>query len=250
MIKICFKKISLIAAQDIISESITQNQGEITQYPQEINKIFQTFYTNLYSSNINPKPSEVQSFSNNLDLPKLCEEDAEELDKPLTVEDLYKALFQMPNNKLPGPDGFPLGFYKHFWYIISPLFYKLTLEIKDKSKIPSHMNTSLISVLLKPNRDPMQPFSYRLSLISTDLKIITTALAIRLETVTSTSIHPDQTGFIKKRHGSDNIRRLFNIINLAQQTQSKTIIVSLDTENILIAYIVQVWLWEIINSLD
>ena len=43
-------------------------------------------------------------------------------------------------------------------------------------------------------------------------------------------MHPDQTGFIKRRYGSDNIQRLFNIINLSQQTQTKTIIMSLDEE--------------------
>lgn len=150
---------------------------------------------------------------------------------PLTPDELYKALLQMPNNKSSGPDGFPAEFYKHFWHILSPLLYRLILEIQNTSQIPSHMNTSVISVLLKPNKDPTQPSSCRpLSLINTDLKIITKALAIRLETVISTLIHPDQTGFIKKRHGSDNVRRLFNIINLSQQTQIKTIIVSLDAE--------------------
>lgn len=101
---------------------------------------------------------------------------------PLTPDELYKALLQMPNNKSPGPDGFPAEFYKHFWHILSPLLYRLILEIQNTSQIPSHMNTSVISVLLKPNIDPTQPSSYRpLSLINTDLKIITKALAIRLE---------------------------------------------------------------------
>ena len=115
--------------------------------------------------------------------------------------------------------------------VLTPVFYRLTLEIQNTSQIPSHMNTSVISVLLKPNKDPTHPSSYRpLSLINTDLKIITKTLAIRLETVISTLIHPDQTGFIKNRHGSDNTRRLFNIINLSQQTHTKTIIISLDAE--------------------
>ena len=132
----------------------------------------------------------------------------------------------MPNNKSPGPDGFPAEYYKHFWHIFSPLFHRVTLEIKTTSIIPTHMNTANMSLILKPNKDPTQPSSYRpISLINTDLKIITKALATRMETATSILIHPDQAGFIKNRHISGNTRRLFNLINLAQQTNNKSIIV-------------------------
>lgn len=93
------------------------------------------------------------------------------------------------------------------------------------------MNTAIITLILKPNKDPTYPSSYRpLSLINTDLKIITKTLATRIETVMPTIIHPDQTGFIKNRHASDNIRRLFNLIDISQQQQNNVIIVSLDAE--------------------
>jgi len=93
------------------------------------------------------------------------------------------------------------------------------------------MNTALISVLLKPNKDPTLCTSYRpISLINTDMKIISKTLASRLETVISSLIHFQiQTGFIKGRHSSDNIRHLFNIMN-NNKTQNTTIIVSLDAE--------------------
>ena len=134
--------------------------------------------------------------------------------------EVEQAMHNMPNNKSPGPDGLPAEFYKHFWNILSPLFNRLIAEIKTTSTIPTHMNTALITVLPKPNKDPTLPSSYRpLSLINTDLKIITKTLAIRMESVISSLIHPDLTGFIKNRHASDNIRRLFNLISIAQGQQ-------------------------------
>ncbi|KAJ0032063.1 hypothetical protein NQD34_002144 [Periophthalmus magnuspinnatus] len=156
---------------------------------------------------------------------------AEFLDAPLSLQDLHKALLQMPNNKAPGPDGYPPEFYKHFWNLLSPLFNRTVTEIKNTSQIPLHMNTAAITILLKPDKDPTQPTSYRpLSLLNTDLKIITKALALRLEKVTPLLIHLDQTGFIKNRNSSDNLRRLFNLINIAQQSNIRTIITSLDAE--------------------
>lgn len=153
------------------------------------------------------------------------------LDTPLTITELHKALLLMPNNKSPGPDGFPAEFYKHFWNILFPLFDRLVKEIKNTSEIPLHMNTASISIILKPDKDPTQPTSYRpLSLMNRDLKIITKALASRIEIITSILIHPDQTGFIKKRNSADNIRRLFTLINISQQSKINTVIASLDAE--------------------
>ena len=77
----------------------------------------------------------------------------------------------MPNNKSPGPDGFSAEFCKDFWNILAPIFIQLTIDIKQKSKLPKEMNTTLISFILKPGKDPTFPLSYRpVSLINTDIK--------------------------------------------------------------------------------
>lgn len=41
-------------------------------------------------------------------------------------------------------------------------------------------------------------------------------LAARLEPYMSSLIHPDQTGFIKSRLASDNVRRLLHIIDFSK----------------------------------
>ena len=123
------------------------------------------------------------------------------LDSPITSDEFQRKRLQISNNKAPGPDGFPAEFFRHFWQTISPLFLRMSQTIQLNSKILPHMNTAIISVLLKPDKDPTLPSSYRpLSLINTDIKIISKALAIRIETVTPFIIHSDQTRFIKGRH--------------------------------------------------
>lgn len=214
-----------------VISSILDPTGKPTQDPHEINNSFRNFYSDLYSTGNQPTLTEIDNFLNSVNLPSLSKEQSNLLDLPITVEELFKALHSMPNNKSPGFDGLPAEFYKHFWDILSPLFIRLILDIKNTSAIPSHMNTAIISLLLKPNKDPTYPSSYRpLSLINTDLKIITKTLTTRIETVMSTIIHPDQTGFIKNRQAIDNIRRLFNLIDISQKQLNNTIIVSLDAE--------------------
>lgn len=130
----------------------------------------------------------------------------------------------MPNNKAPGPDGFPAEFYKEFWNILAPTFYKMLQETKENGRIPPNMNSAYINLLLNPGKDPMSPTSYRpISLINVDLKIICKALARRIEKITPLIIHPDQTGFIKGRLSSTNSRRLIDLIDYSHCKTSKPI---------------------------
>ncbi len=130
----------------------------------------------------------------------------------------------MPNNKAPGPDGFPAEFYKQFWSTLSPLFIRMLSESQQKLKLPANMNTATISLLFKPNKDPKLPSSYRpISLINADIKIIAKVLSHRIEKVTPSIIHPDQTGFIKGRLASTNTRRLFNLMYSSLIQKAKAI---------------------------
>ena len=212
--------------------SIQNSAGKPTQSPVEINQIFKDFYAKLYSSENDPLQTDINRFLNNINLPKLTQKQQLMLDSPITDIELEKALKLMPNNKSPGPDGFPAEFYKHFWSILTPLFQRVVTEITKTSRLPNHMNSAIISLLLKPNKDPTIPSSYRpISLINVDLKLITKTLSHRLEKVIPSIIHPDQTGFIKGRHSSNNTRRLFNLLEYStSQKQPPTIIVSLDAE--------------------
>lgn len=210
---------------------IIDTAGKSTNSPEEINQTFEIFYSKLYSSEKDPDQKDIDSFLNNINLPQLSKHQINTLESPLSEHELFNALKLMPNNKAPGPDGFPAEFYKHFWSILSPLFIRMITESKQKSKLPDNMNTATISLLLKPNKDPTSPSSYRpISLINVDIKIITKALAHRIEKVTPSIIHPDQTGFIKGRLSSNNTRRLFNLMHYSSTQKTKTIIVTLDAE--------------------
>ena len=51
-----------------------------------------------------------------------------DLEGPITQEELHQAVTYSKNNKSPGPDGFPVEFYKIFWDQIghlstAPIFF-------------------------------------------------------------------------------------------------------------------------------
>lgn len=92
-------------------------------------------------------------------------------------------------------------------------------------------NQAIIAVLPKPNKDPTLCSSYRpLSILNTEIKVYARALATRVETYMTKLIHNDQTGFIKSRLASDNVRRLLHIIHATRDSESPCAVLSLDAE--------------------
>lgn len=77
----------------------------------------------------------------------------------------------------------------------------------DKDAFLKTLNTALKTVLLKPGKDPLECGNYRaISLINVDIKLHVKILAARLKKLLGKLIHSDQTGLIKGRLSSDNIR--------------------------------------------
>lgn len=93
------------------------------------------------------------------------------------------------------------------------------------------MNAALIAVLPKPNKDVTKCSNYRpLSILNDEIKIFARILSSRLDPHMTKSIHCDQTGFMKARLASDNVRRLLHIIHNAKDVASPCAVLSLDAE--------------------
>lgn len=71
----------------------------------------------------------------------------------------------------------------------------------------------MITVILKPGKPPTRCSSFRpMSLTGVDTINLCKILA-RLDPYIPNLVHNDQNGFVQKRQGSHNIRRVLNIIH-------------------------------------
>lgn len=199
--------------------------------PGEINMEFKNFYSTLYSSEIILNTDLCQNFFHDLNLPTLPSHDLGKLNAPITLEELRNALGSMKKGKSPGWDGIPPELYLVFWDILGPPLLDMINTAIDKGAFNSGVNTAIITLLLKPNKDPSQCGNYRpLSLLNGDVKLFAKVLASRLEGFLTKLVHNDQTGFIKSRLASDNIRRLLHIIHAAHMIDFPCSVLSLDAE--------------------
>ena len=85
---------------------ITNEKGEITTNTKEIQMILKAYYEQLYTNKLG-KLEEMDTFLENHKLPKREQEEIENLNRPITREEIEAVIKNLPRHKSPGPDGFP-----------------------------------------------------------------------------------------------------------------------------------------------
>lgn len=211
--------------------TIRKTQQELTTNPEEINNTFRDYYLKLYSSEFPQDISNMTEFLENLDIPSVTQNDRENLEKPLEAQEIESAIKDMQTGKTPGPDGYPVEFYKKFISQLTPLMLNMFNHSFEQSYLPQSLTEALITVLLKPGKNASDCGSYRpISLLNTDVKILSKVLAARINTVISDIISVDQTGFVRGRHSFVNIRKLLNVVHSPASGGTPEVVVSLDAE--------------------
>ena len=67
----------------------------------------------------------MDTFLEKYNLPKLNEEEAENLNRPITAEKIEALFKNLPTHKRPGPDGFTGEFYKAFKKELTPILHSI-----------------------------------------------------------------------------------------------------------------------------
>ena len=155
---------------------------------------------------------------------EICEEE-------LSVEECGKSLRGLPNNKVPGSDGFTSEFYKFFWPDIKDLVFSSFQTSFNEGVVSIEQRRAVLTLLPKQNKDIRFLKNWRpLSLLNTDYKILTKLLAMRLQKVLPNIISEDQAGCLKGCYIGENIRKIIDIFEYTSMLNNPGLAAFLDFE--------------------
>ena len=205
---------------------LTKENLDTVSEPQDLLKETYHFYKTLYTAQ--PCDEDARNQFLNADIPKLPDNARESCEGLITEEELEKAVRSMENNKSPGIDGLTTNFYKHFWPILSDKLARVYNHAFRTGTLALSQRRGIISLLFKKG-DRTQLKTWRpVTLLNTDYKILTKALANRLQQVLPFIIHTDQTASIKGRTINDNTRLLHDVVAYVNEKEVPLALISVD----------------------
>lgn len=137
----------------------------------------------------------------------MSQEDSELLHVPISLEELTSAIFYEKRKKSPGWDGIPPEFYLVFWDHLGSLMLQMILHSIDRGFFDRDANSSILTVLPKPNKDLTLCSSYRpLSILNADIKIYAKVLANRLAVHMTKLVHHVSTSSTSHRYRSHPVQ--------------------------------------------
>ena len=134
---------------------IRNENGEITTDNTEIQRIIRDYYQQLYANKMD-NVKEMDKFLEKYNLPKLNQEEIENLNRPITSMEIETVIKNLPANKRPDPDDFTAEFYQKFREELTPILLKLFQKIAEEWKLPNSFYEATITLIPKPDKDVTQ----------------------------------------------------------------------------------------------
>ncbi|KAL0308180.1 UNVERIFIED_CONTAM: Transposon TX1 uncharacterized protein [Sesamum angustifolium] len=135
----------------------------------------------------------------------LSDDEARAIIRPVTIDEVKTAFFDIEEDKAPGPDGFSSGFFKTAWPVVGGEVSIAIMDFFKTGRLLKQVNATLL-ILIPKVRTPHSVADFRsISCCNVIYKVITKILVSRIRESLDLLISPSQNAFVLGRLISDNV---------------------------------------------
>jgi len=209
-------------------QKLTRKDGTIIQKEIEILEEQKKFYEELYSDKIQENAhknwrKEVFAMTD-----RKLNDWQKELDAEVTEEEIKSIISECKEDKSPGIDGIPYELHKSADFLVRPLLNCFRYYMQKRSLHPNQKYGIITLLPKKPvERDKVENWR-PITLLNTDVNILSKILAKRISKTLPSLINEDQTGFVPGRLIFENALDIQTIIQSLQASQTSALAVSVD----------------------
>eukprot|EP00253_Pinus_taeda_P022728 PITA_22728 len=207
--------------------SLKDEEGRVVKSFSDLSSLGQRHFQRIFSDSGEATIAEVMRTTQCF--PRFIEEvEAEDLSAPISKEEVEAAMKSMGKEKIPGPDGWTIELFLHFFDLIGHDITEVVEESRRKGEIYRPFNSTFIALI--PKKDEPETFEdFRpISLCNCIYEIIAKVIAIRLVPILSRNISMEQFGFLDGRKIHEAIGVAQEVIHSVKQKKKKGVILKID----------------------
>ena len=207
--------------------TLKDDQGKSVSQPQDLLRVISKFYTSLFTPSTTTSNAQKKLLKNVTKTLSVVQRNI--LDAPITGDELQEAVRSLNKDKSPGLNGLTSEFYQKFWPQLRYKYHEF-INHAFHTSIPVTLNTSVTTLLYKERGDVDNLANYRpLSLINTDIKILSKVLTNRLKPMLPIIISRFQTA-VFGRQIDHTVHLTRDLVDLANKEDLEAAFIFLDQE--------------------
>ena len=198
----------------------------------DILKEIENHFSQKFKNKSNHTEQECLDFLQDINLPKLDDEEASLMGRKVSTGEVLEVLHSMPSGKTPGNDGLSKEFFLAFFNIINEDLINSYNASFDNGQLTSSQRKAVITLIQKPDKDSRKLNGWRpISLMNVDTKILSKIMVKRMVRSLPKLVHPDQSAFVKGRFIGESLRLISDILEYTKELDKPGILFGADFES-------------------